>query len=428
MAERPRVVIVGGGFAGLYLAKGLRGAPVRVTLIDRRNHHLFQPMLYQVATAALNPSDIASPIRSILRRQLNVEVILADAVRIDVAARQVHLADGGVVSYDFCAVATGARHSYFGHAEWEPLAPGLKSVEDALEIRRRIFLAFERAEREPDLQRRQQLLSFVVIGGGPTGVEVAGALAEIRRFALARDFRHIDPREATVTLLEGGPRILAAYPPALSHRAKTDLRALGVDVRENTFVTAVRADGVEAGGWRIPTTTVVWAAGNEASPLLRTLDTALDAQGRVLVESDCGLPGHPEVLVLGDAAAFKNQRSGGLVPAVCPAAIQMGQYAARAIRDSVAGKPRRPFHYWNKGELAVIGRGDAVANLPGIHFGGFLAWLIWIFLHIAYLIGFRNRVLVLVQWAWSYLTYARGARLITGEVGHGAPLETTVSR
>lgn len=427
MAERPHVVIIGGGFAGLYLAKGLRRAPVRVTLVDRRNHHLFQPMLYQVATAALNPSDIASPIRSILRHQQNVEVLLADAIRIDVAGKRVHLADGGVLSYDYCAVATGARHSYFGHTEWEPLAPGLKSLEDALEIRRRIFLAFERAEREPDLQRRQQLLTFVIIGGGPTGVEVAGALAEIRRFALARDFRHIDPREATVTLLEGGPRILAAYPPALSHRAKTDLRALGVDVRENTFVTAVRSDAVEAGGWRIPTTTVVWAAGNEASPLLRTLGAALDRQGRVLVGPDCSLSGHPEVLVIGDAAAFTDQQSGGLVPAVCPAAIQMGQYAAHTIRDSVAGKPRGTFQYWNKGELAVIGRGDAVANLPGVRFGGFLAWLIWIFLHIAYLIGFRNRVLVLIQWAWSYVTYARGARLITGEVGHGAPAEAAGS-
>ncbi|MGH7593667.1 MAG: NAD(P)/FAD-dependent oxidoreductase, partial [Gemmatimonadales bacterium] len=356
------------------------------------------------------------------------EVILAEAIRIDVAARQVHLADGSVMSYDFCAVATGARHSYFGHAEWEPLAPGLKSLEDALEIRRRIFMAFERAEREPDAVRRQQLLTFVVIGGGPTGVEVAGALAEIRRFALARDFRHIDPREATVALLEGGTRILAAYPPTLSHRAKIDLRALGVDVRENTFVTAVRPDAVEAGGWRIPTTTVIWAAGNAASPLLRTLGAALDAQGRVIVASDCALPGHPEVLVLGDAAAFKDERSGAVVPAVCPAAIQMGEYAARAIRDSVAGKARRPFHYWNKGELAVIGRGDAVANLPGVRFGGFFAWLIWIFLHIAYLIGFRNRILVLIQWAWSYVTYARGARLIMGEVGRRGPVEVAAPR
>jgi len=420
VAALPQVVIVGGGFAGLYLAKGLKGAAIQVTLIDRRNHHLFQPMLYQVATAALNPSDIASPIRSILRRQRNVEVILADAESVDLEARCVRLTDGTSVPYDYCAVAPGARHSYFGRGEWEALAPGLKSLEDALEVRRRIFLAFERAEREKDVQRRQHLLTFVVVGGGPTGVEVAGALAEIRRYALARDFRHIDPREATVLLLEGGPRILAAYPPELSHRAKTDLRALGVEVRENTLVTAIHADAVEAAGWRIPTNTVVWAAGNQASPLLKTLGVPLDGQGRVIVDRNCGVPGHPEVLVLGDAAAFNDEKIGGLVPAVCPAAIQMGQYAARAIRASLAGKPRQPFQYWNKGELAVIGRGDAVANLPGLRFGGIFAWLIWIFLHITYLIGFRNRVLVLIEWAWSYLTYARGARLITGDVGPAA--------
>ena len=417
MADQTHVVIVGGGFAGLYLAKGLKGVPVAVTLIDRRNHHLFQPMLYQVATAGLNPANIASPIRSILRKQSNVEVILGDVDRIDVPARQVHLTDGTSMSYDYCAVATGARHSYFGHDEWEALAPGLKSIEDALEVRRRVFLAFEHAEREPDAQRRQQMLTFVIVGGGPTGVEVAGALAEIRRFALARDFRHIDPREAAVVLLEGGPRILAAYPPELSARAKTDLRALGVEVRENTFVTAILPEAVEASGWRIPTTTVLWAAGNQASPLLRTLGVALDGQGRAIVESDCSIPGHAELLVLGDAAAFRDLTHGELVPAVCPAAIQMGQYAARAIRASVANRPRKPFQYWNKGELAVIGRGDAVANLPGFRFGGFFAWLIWIFVHITYLIGFRNRLLVLIEWGWSYVTYARGARLITGDAG-----------
>lgn len=419
MAAQPQVVIVGGGFAGLYLAKGLKKVPVQVTLIDRRNHHLFQPMLYQVATAALNPADIASPIRSILRRQRNAEVVLGDAERIDLAAKRVHLTDGTSIPYDYCAVAPGARHSYFGRGEWEALAPGLKSLEDALEVRRRIFLAFERAERETDVQRRQNLLTFVVVGGGPTGVEVAGALAEIRRFALARDFRHIDPREATVVLLEGGPRILAAYPPELSHRAKMDLRALGVDVRENALVTSILPDAVEAAGWRIPTTTVVWAAGNQASPLLKSLAVPLDHQGRVIVDSDCSVPGHPEVLVLGDAAAFNDVKAGGLVPAVCPAAIQMGQYAARLIRAVIAGQPRRPFQYWNKGELAVIGRGDAVANLPGIRFGGFVAWLAWIFIHITYLIGFRNRLLVLIEWAWSYVTYARGARLITGDVHPG---------
>lgn len=418
--SRPHVVIVGGGFAGLYLAKGLRRAPVRVTMIDRRNHHLFQPMLYQVATAALNPSDIASPIRSILRKQANAEVLLGEAVSIDPVRKSVLLADGASIAYDYCAVATGARHAYFGHPEWEAFAPGLKSIEDALEIRRRVLLAFERAEREPDPKLRHQFLTFVVVGGGPTGVEVAGALAEIRRFALARDFRHIDPREASVLLLEGGPRILSTYPPSLSERAKRDLRELGVEVRENTLVTAIHEDAVEASGWRIPSTTVVWAAGNQASPLLRTIGAPLDRQGRVFVEPDCTVPGHPELFVLGDAAAFQPNEGTPSVPAVCPAAIQMGQYAARTIRAEVSGKPRIPFRYWNKGELAVIGRGQAVANLGRLHFGGFFAWFTWIFVHIAYLIGFRNRLLVLIEWAWSYLTYGSGARLITGETGEYA--------
>ena len=418
----PHVVIIGGGFAGLYLAKSLRRAPVRITLIDRRNHHLFQPMLYQVATAALNPADIASPIRSILHRQANAEVLLGDVAAIDVVRRMVRLADGTEIAYDYCAVAPGARHAYFGHPEWEALAPGLKNLEDALDVRRRILLAFERAEREPDPAKRHHLLTFVIVGGGPTGVEVAGAVAEIRRYALARDFRHIDPREATVVLLEGGPRILASYPETLSARAKADLRSLGVEVRENTFVTSIDPDAVEASGWRIPTTTVIWAAGNQASPLLKTLGVPLDRQGRVLVQPDCSIPEHSEVFVLGDAAEVRDAAlTSGSVPATGPAAIQMGQYAARAIRDSVAGRPRAPFHFWNKGELAVIGRARAVAHVGRFRIGGLVAWLMWIFVHIVYLIGFRNRVLVMLQWAWSYLTYARGARLITGEV-HG-PIE-----
>jgi NADH dehydrogenase len=418
--ELPHVVIIGAGFAGLYLAKNLRRARVRVTIIDRRNHHLFQPMLYQVATAGLNPADIASPVRVILRRQRNVNVVLGDAVNVDVDRRVVALADGTEISYDYCAVATGARHSYFGHDEWEGLAPGLKSLEDALEIRRRVLLAFERAEREPNPRQRQQMLTFVVIGGGPTGVEVAGALAEVRKFALARDFRHIDPREASVMLLEGGPRILATYPAELSERAKYDLRAVGVEVRENTMVTAIHPDAVEASGWRIPTTTVVWAAGNQASPLTASLGATRNNQGRVHVEPDCSIGGHPEVFVLGDAALFQHDPNHADVPATCPGAIQMGQYAARAIRNSVAGKPRQPFRYRNKGQLAVIGRGHAVADLGRLHFGGFVAWFIWAFVHIAYLIGFRNRLLVMIQWVWSYLTYARGARLITGETGEYA--------
>lgn len=419
MSDRPHVVIIGGGFAGLYMAKRLRGAPVRVTLIDRRNHHLFQPMLYQVATAALNPADIASPIRSVLRKHRNLEVLLGEVGRIDVDARTVHLADGATVGYDYLAVAPGARHSYFGHPEWEAHAPGLKAIEDALEIRRRVLLAFEQAEREPDPKSRQQQLTFVVVGGGPTGVEVAGALAEIRRFALARDFRHIDPREATVMLLEGGPRILPSYPEQLSHRAKEDLRRLGVDVRENTMVTGLTDEAVEAGGWRIPSTTVVWAAGNQASPLLESLGAPTTKQGRVIVEPDCTIPGHPEVFVLGDAAWHEH---GGEppVPATCPGGIQMGQYAAKAVRDSIAGRERRPFRYFDKGQLAVIGRGHAVADIRQFHFGGWFAWLFWALIHIFYLIGFRNRLLVMIQYAWSYITFRHGARLITGETGEYA--------
>lgn len=416
----PRIVILGGGFAGLYAAQSLGSAPVQVTLVDRRNHHLFQPMLYQVATAALSQNSIASPIRSILRDRKNVEVLLGEATAVDPAARVVHLGDGTDLGYDYLIVATGARHSYFGKDQWELLAPGLKSLEDAEEIRRRVLLAFERAEREEDLNRRHAHLTFVVVGGGPTGVEVAGALAEMRSFALKRDFRHIDPREATVMLLEGGPRILPSYPPRLSARAKAELRRLGVEVREQTMVTEIRPDSVLAAGWTIPTRTVVWAAGNVASPLTHSLGAPLDGQGRVLVEPDCSIPGRREVFVLGDAAAFRD-KDGQTLPGVCPVAIQMGQHAARTIRADVAGRSRRPFHYWDKGQLAVIGRGHAVADIGRLRFGGLIAWLAWIFVHIFFLIGFRNRVIVLFEWAWSYLTYQRGARLITGEVPPGSP-------
>jgi NADH dehydrogenase len=422
-ADRPHVLILGGGFAGLYAAKALRRAPVRITVADRRNHHLFQPMLYQVATAGLNPSDIASPIRSILRDSKNTEVLLAEAVRVDVGVRQVSFTDGSSLAYDYLIVGTGARHSYFGHDEWEPLAPGLKSLEDALEIRRRVLLAFERAEREPDPVRRHSYLTFVVVGGGPTGVEMAGAVAEIRRYALRRDFRHIDPAEATVLLLEGGRRLLPSYPPSLSDEAKHELRRLGVEVRTETLVTDIRPGSVAAAGWIIPTQTVIWAAGNTASPLLKSLGAPLDQAGRALVEPDCTIPGHPEVFVLGDAAAF-NHQEGGTLPGICPVAIQMGDYTARTIEGDLAGRPRRAFRYWDKGQLAVIGRGQAVADIWKLHFGGFIAWLIWIFVHIFFLIGFRNRVMVLLEWGWSYLTYSRGARLITEEVhSPGASLQ-----
>jgi NADH:ubiquinone reductase (H+-translocating) len=410
----PHVLILGGGFAGLYAAKDLRNAPVRVTVVDRRNHHLFQPMLYQVATAGLNPSDIASPIRSILRASKNTEVLLAEVGDIDVGARTVRFTDGATASYDYLVVATGAHHSYFGHDEWEPLAPGLKSLEDALEIRRRVLLAFERAERETDPVRRHAYLTFVIVGGGPTGVEMAGAVAEIRRYALRRDFRHIDPGEATVMLLEGGPRLLPSYPESLSAQAKQKLRRLGVEVRTETLVTDIRPGSVNAAGWVIPTQTVIWAAGNTASPILQSLGAPLDRMGRAIVEPDCTIPGHPEVFVLGDAAAFDHQE-GGTLPGICPVAIQMGEYTASVLEGDLAGRPRRAFSYWDKGQLAVIGRGQAVADIWKLHFGGFLAWIVWIFVHIFFLIGFRNRVLVLLQWAWSYFTYSRGARLITGE-------------
>jgi NADH dehydrogenase len=423
----PHVVIVGGGFAGLYAARQLRRAPVRVTVVDRRNHHLFQPMLYQVATAGLNPADIASPIRSILRNQKNADVILAEAVAVDPAERRLVLGDCTPLQYDYLILAPGARHSYFNHPEWEPLAPGLKNLEDALEIRRRVLVAFERAERATTPEERQAQLTFVIVGGGPTGVEMAGALAEIRRYALRRDFRRIDSREAVVMLLEGGPRVLSTYPPELSAKTKESLRRLGVDVREDTLVTEVGEGYVRAAGWTIPTHTVVWAAGNTASPLLGSLGAPLDRQGRVQVEPDLSIPGHPEIFVLGDAAAVAEHRDGNerLVPGVAPAAMQMGRYAARTIAKEVragdggaatGARPREPFHYLDKGQLAVIGRGDAVADLWKLHFSGFVAWLLWIFIHIAYLIGFRNRVLVLIQWAYSYFTFQRGARIITNEV------------
>lgn len=414
MAENkvPHVVVVGGGFAGLYATQGLADAPVRITVVDRENHHLFQPMLYQVATAALSPSDIASPIRSILRSQRNVEVMLAEVTEVRTGDKNIQLADGGSINYDYLIIATGVRHSYFGHDDWEAYAPGLKSMEDAEEIRRRVLLSFERAERETDPVKRHAHLTFVVVGGGPTGVEVAGALAEVRRYALRRDFRHIDPGEATVMLLEGGPRLLNSYPDELSERAKRELRRLGVEVRLETLVTEVTPSYVVAGGWTIPTRTVVWAAGNAASPLTKTLGVPLDRVGRVLVEPDCSIPGHPEVFVLGDVAAFPD-KTYGYLPGICPVAIQMGQYTSRTIRGDINGKPRRPFSYFDKGQLAVIGRGHAVCDIWHLHFGGMLAWLIWIFVHIFFLIGFRNRIMVMLEWAFAYFTYERGARLIT---------------
>ena len=409
-----RVVVLGGGFGGLELAKRLANKPVAVTLVDRNNHYVFQPLLYQIAAAALSPGDIAAPIRSILRRAANVEVLLGAADRVEADRRQVLLADGTVLDYDYLVVATGARHSYFGNPEWEAWAPGLKTLEDALEIRRRVLLAFERAEREPDPVARQRHLTFVIVGGGPTGVELAGALAEIRRFALKRDFRHIDPRDATVMLLEGGPRILPSYPPHLSQKAKETLRSLGVDVRTETLVTAIAAGEVNAAGWRIPTDTVIWAAGNQASPLVRSLGCPTDRAGRALVEPDCSIPGHRELFVIGDAAAFTHDPDAKLLPGTSPVAMQQGRYVGDMILADVADRTRRPFRYHDKGQLAVIGRGHAIADLKRVKLTGLVGWLVWIFIHIFYLIGFRNRAVVMLEWAWSYLTFQRGARLITG--------------
>jgi len=413
--KAPHVVIVGAGFGGLTAARALAREPVRVTVVDRRNHHLFQPLLYQVATAALSPGDIAYPIRSILRRQANATVLLADVLRVEPEARRVIL-DEGSLDYDYLIVATGARHSYFGHDEWEAVAPGLKSLEDAIEIRRRILLAFEKAERETDVERRRTLLTFVLVGGGPTGAELAGAIAEISRHVLVSDFRSIDPREARILLLEAGPRILPTFPEELSSRAAESLRRLGVEIRENSPVTAISADSVEIAGVPLMAATILWCAGVAASPLTRSLAAPLDRAGRVLVGPDLTIPGHPEIFVIGDQAAFLHQ-SGKPLPGVAQVAIQAGRHAAKNISRAVLGDPMLSFHYRDPGNLAVLGRAAAIADLGRVHLSGFPAWLFWCFVHILFLIGFRNRILVMFEWAWSYLTWQRGARLITGPIG-----------
>jgi NADH dehydrogenase len=412
---QPHVIILGGGFGGLYAARTLARVPVQVTILDRRNYHLFQPLLYQVAAAALNPSDIAYPIRSVVAKQTNTEVLLAEATAIDTAARKVKLADGEM-TYDYLIAATGATHSYFNHPEWEKDAPGLKTIEDALEIRRRVLLAFERAERESDRDAQRALLTFVVVGGGPTGVELAGALSEIARETMIRDFRHINPSSARVILIEGNERVLPPYVPSLSAKAQRQLERLGVEVITNATVTNIDDHEVCIGDTTIATHTVLWAAGVRASPLAKTLGVPLDRAGRVIVEPDLTIPGHPEIFVIGDLAAAK-QQNGEPVPGVAPAAIQEGVYAAHAIERAVAGKSRAPFRYRDKGSLATIGRAAAVADFGVVRFSGFLAWFAWLAIHIFFLIGFRNRLLVITQWAWAYLTYQRGARLITNTKG-----------
>jgi NADH dehydrogenase len=407
----PRVVIVGGGFAGLNAAREFARARVQVTLIDRRNHHLFKPLLYQVATAGLNPSDIATPIRSILRKQKNVEVLLAEAKSVDLSARVLVL-DKGSVGYDYLIVATGARHSYFGNTAWMRFAPGLKSIGDALEIRRRVLSAFEHAEREADPVAREAWLRFVVVGAGPTGVELSGALCEIAQHALVSDFRRIEPARARVILLEGSNRVLPQYTPPVSEKARQQLTRLGVDVRTAQRVTSIDADGVAVGDERIATRTVIWAAGVAGSAFGGTLGAPLDRTGRVIVSPDLSIPGHRNVFVVGDVAHFV--QDGKPVPAVAPAAVQGARHAARNILRTLRGQPSVPFRYKDSGSLATIGRMAAVAELGRIRLSGPVAWAVWLFLHLMVLVGFRNRVIVFVQWAWSFFTYDRGARLITG--------------
>jgi NADH:ubiquinone reductase (H+-translocating) len=410
-----RVVVVGGGFGGLATASSLAHEPVHVVLLDRKNHHTFQPLLYQVATAGLSPAEIAAPLRGIFKATGNTEVLLCEVGAFDLERKKV-LSCGAEIPYDYLVVAAGARHSYFGHDEWEPLAPGLKTVEDALEIRRRVLVAFEDAERQAALEGHHRDLNFVIVGGGPTGVELAGTISEVARQALADDFRNIDPKRTRVILVEAGPRVLATYAPDLSQSAEEQLKKLGVEVRTGTMVTAVREHEVQMGDEVLPAVVTLWAAGVAASPLGRALGQPVDRAGRVPVLADCTLPGHPEVFVIGDLAEFK-EASGKMLPGVAPVAMQMGHYVAKCISDDIHQRPRKPFHYNDRGSLATIGRAAAVAQFPRFKLTGYPAWLAWLFIHILFLIGFRNRLIVMIQWAWSYFTYERGARLITDEVG-----------
>ncbi len=410
--KRPRVVIIGGGFGGISAALKLRRAPVAVTLIDRTNHFTFQPLLYQVATAALAPSDITAPIRWILRHQRNAEVLMAEVREIDPQRRVVRIDDElKEIAYDFLVIATGSRHAYFGHNEWEPYAPGLKAIEDASEIRRRFLLAFELAEKTDDTRERDELLTFAIVGGGPTGVELAGAMPYIARKALSPDFRRTDTRKTRVILVEAGPRILPSFPDHLAARAARDLHDLGVEIRVGTMVTGVDAEGLSVGAEKIRARTAFWAAGNLASPLGKFMGVPLDRAGRIQVNPDLSVPGIPSVFIVGDLASLV--QDGRLVPGVGPAAIQEGKAAAKNIVRELRREPRKPFKYWNKGDLAVIGRSRAIADLGWIQFSGWFAWVFWLFVHIMYLVGFRNRIVVLFEWAYAYFTSQAGVRLIT---------------
>ncbi len=410
-SQKPRVVIIGAGFGGLEAAKKLGRENVQVTVIDRANYHLFQPLLYQVATAALSPADIAAPVRAVLSKYKNVEVILAEVQSIDVNAKKVKMTDGEV-DYDYLIVATGARHSYFGHPEWEQLAPGLKSLEDATEIRRRILMAFEYAERSSDEAARKAAMTFVIIGGGPTGVEMAGAIAEIARYPLSKDFRHIDPSQARVILVEGEPLVLASYPKDLRRSAMKQLADLGVEVRTGIHATNLSDQGLQVGNEFIPCRVKIWAAGNTASFVGKSLGVPVDRVGRVMVNNDLTIPNHPEVQVIGDLANFPHQ-TGEPLPGVSPVAMQQGRHAARNVLMMIEGEEPQRFWYFDKGSMATIGRDKAVADLKLVHLTGIPAWLAWLFIHVVFLVGFRNRFAVLFQWAWAYFSFNKGARLIT---------------
>lgn len=412
--KKPKVVIIGGGFGGLQAAKDLKNKPVDVTLIDRKNHHTFQPLLYQVATAVLSPGEIATPIRRILYRAKNVEVVLGEVEVIDPENKQVVLDDGSKVKFDYLIVAAGARHSYFGHDDWEESAPGLKTIEDALEIRRRVLLAFELAERDAILSGEHDALNFVVVGGGATGVELAGAIAGIARIALARDFKAIDTKKARVLLYEGSDRILGTFSFNLSARAQRDLEDLGVEVHLNSFVTDIRPGEVKVGDQWIDTSVAVWATGVSASPIGKSIGAEIDTSGRILVNDDLSAAEHKNIFVIGDMAFIK-QKNGEPVPGVAPAAIQMAQNAAKNILNDLKGNPRENFSYWDKGSMATIGRNKAIVEVGRFRLAGFLAWLAWLFVHVFSLIGFRNRLWVMTEWFWAYISRERSARLITGD-------------
>jgi NADH dehydrogenase len=423
---RPRVVIIGGGFGGISAARALRRANVDITLVDRTNHFIFQPLLYQVATAALAPSDITAPIRWILRSQRNTEVLLAEAREIDIVRRVVRVDDDlRELPYDYLIVAPGSRHSYFGHDEWEPYAPGLKAIEDASEIRRRFLLAYEIAEKSEDPKEQDEYLTFVIVGGGPTGVELSGAIPFIAKKALVAEFRRIDTRRTRVILVEAGPRILPSFPEDLAQHAARDLADLGVEVRVNSFVTKVESDGILVGGEKIRARTAFWAAGNMASPLGKFLGAPLDSAGRVKVNDDLSVPGHPEIFAIGDLAIV--QQNGRPVPWVCPAANQEGTFAGKSIIRDTRRQPRKKFHYFNKGDLATIGRSRAIADFGRVKFTGWPAWILWLFVHIMYLVGFRNRIVVFIEWAYSYFTYQAGVRLITDVERYKLPEKPAVA-